>query len=102
MNKEIKVVNGELSKLGINVVDLKTTGELEIEEIDTYYANKELSKKRLVKSELLYYLEEMYEMDELTDLEKEIYEKYQYGEQVSKKEWCYVHEKMSKLYDEKF
>lgn len=104
MSTEIKLVNGELSKIGINIGVLKTIGQLENEELDNYYENikKTTSKPTISKSELIYYLEEMYQLDELTYVEEEIYENYQYGNEISKKEWLFVYNQMIKHYNEKF
>ena len=53
-------------------------------------------------SELLFYLEEMYVMDMLTDKETDIYERYKFGHQMNSSERSYVYSCMQEYYNEAF
>jgi len=53
-------------------------------------------------SELLFYMEEMYSMDMLTDKETDIYERYKFGYQMTSSERSYVYSCMQEYYNEAF
>lgn len=54
----------------------------------------EFKKTLTNKSQLVWYLEECYAMDELDDIEWDIYDKHTYGVHITDREWIYVYRQM--------
>lgn len=46
------------------------------------------------KANLIWYLEELEENDELSERELEIFDKYTYGDKVTSREWVFIYKKM--------
>ena len=53
-------------------------------------------------SELLFYLEEMYSMDMLSEKGTDIYERYKFGYQMTKSEYTYIYKQIDKWFFMKF
>lgn len=63
-------------------------------------SNNSPIKKTTNREELIFFLEELYKSNELSEELELIYEKYMYGEQVSVNEWKSVYIEMQGYYDE--
>jgi len=53
-------------------------------------------------NELVYYLEEMYQLELLDEIETDIYERYMWGDRITSSDRMYVYEKAYEYFFEKF
>lgn len=59
-------------------------------------------KRQTNLSELLFYMEEMYSMDMLSEKGTDIYERYKFGHQMTISERSYIYSQIEKWFFEKF
>lgn len=92
LGKEVKIKSESIDNDDYESVTLKLKDAIQ----------SSVHRKESNITELVYYLEELYQMDGLDETEKDIYERYQWGMDIEPSEWLYVYRNAHDLNYEQF